>query len=57
MEQQFEDIRLHGWVGKRSAHRAQTDVQYFFINGRVIRDRIINYAVRQAYGDVLPAGR
>jgi DNA mismatch repair protein MutL len=57
MEQQFEDIRLHGWVGKRSAHRAQTDVQYFFINGRVIRDRIINHAVRQAYGDALPAGR
>lgn len=57
MEQHFEDIRLHGWVGKRSAHRAQTDVQYFFINGRVIRDRIINHAVRQAYGEALPAGR
>ncbi len=57
LDQQFEDIRLQGWVGKRSAHRAQTDVQYFFINGRVIRDRIINHAVRQAYGDTLPAGR
>ena len=56
-EQQFDAIRLHGWVGKRSAHRAQTDVQYFFINGRVIRDRIINHAIRQAYGDALPAGR
>lgn len=57
LEQQFEDIHLHGWVGKHSAHRAQTDVQYFFINGRVIRDRIINHAIRQAYGDALPAGR
>ena len=57
LEQQFDDIRLHGWVGKREAHRAQTDVQYFFINGRVIRDRIINHAVRQAYGEALPAGR
>lgn len=57
LEQQFEDIRLQGWVGKREAHRAQTDVQYFFINGRVIRDRIINHAVRQAYGEALPAGR
>lgn len=57
LDQQFEDIRLHGWVGQRQAHRAQTDVQYFFINGRVIRDRIINHAVRQAYGDSLPAGR
>jgi DNA mismatch repair protein MutL len=57
LEQQFEDIRLRGWVGKRRAHRAQTDVQYFFINGRVIRDRIINHAVRQAYGETLPPGR
>ncbi len=57
LDQQFENIRLHGWVGKRSAHRAQTDVQYFFINGRVIRDRIINHAVRQAYGETLPPGR
>ena len=57
LEQEFEDIRLQGWVGKHSAHRAQTDVQYFFINGRVIRDRIINHAVRQAYGEALPPGR
>lgn len=57
LEQQFEQIQLRGWVGKLSAHRAQTDVQYFFINGRVIKDRIINHAIRQAYGEALPAGR
>lgn len=57
LEQQFEAIHLHGWVGNFAAHRAQTDVQYFFINGRVIKDRIINHAIRQAYGDALPAGR
>lgn len=57
LEQQFEQIKLRGWVGKLSAHRAQTDVQYFFINGRVIKDRIINHAIRQAYGEALPAGR
>jgi len=57
LEQQFEAIKLSGWVGKHSAHRAQTDVQYFFINGRVIRDRIINHAIRQAYGEALPTGR
>ncbi|WP_438971260.1 DNA mismatch repair endonuclease MutL [Methylophaga sp.] len=57
LEQQFEDIHLRGWVGKATAHRAQTDVQYFFINGRVIKDRIINHAIRLAYGDALPAGR
>lgn len=57
IEQTFNDITLSGWLGKVSAHRAQTDVQYFFINGRVIRDRVINHAVRQAYADQIPAGR
>jgi DNA mismatch repair protein MutL len=57
LEQSFEDIHLSGWVSKASAHRAQTDVQYFFINGRVIKDRVINHAIRQAYGDLLPSGR
>lgn len=57
LEQSFEDIHLSGWVSKASAHRAQTDVQYFFINGRVIKDRVINHAIRQAYGDRLPPGR
>lgn len=57
IEQQYQDIRLHGWLGNEHAHRAQTDVQYFFINGRVIRDKVINHAIRQAYGDRIPAGR
>ncbi|MCX4187343.1 DNA mismatch repair endonuclease MutL [Methylophaga sp. OBS4] len=57
LQQEFENISLHGWVGKSTAHRGQTDVQYFFINGRVIKDRIINHAIRQAYGESLPAGR
>jgi DNA mismatch repair protein MutL len=57
IEQEYQDIRLHGWLGNEHAHRAQTDVQYFFINGRVIRDKVINHAIRQAYGDRIPAGR
>lgn len=57
IDQQYEDITLSGWLGKTDAHRSQTDVQYFFINGRVIRDRVINHAIRQAYGEHIPAGR
>jgi DNA mismatch repair protein MutL len=56
-EQTFDGITLSGWLAKPSAHRPQTDIQYFFINGRVIRDRIINHAVRQAYAEQIPAGR
>jgi len=57
IQQKYDDIELEGWLGKVSAHRPQTDVQYFFINGRVIRDRVIMHAIRQAYGDLIPSGR
>ncbi|OUR73437.1 DNA mismatch repair protein MutL [Methylophaga sp. 41_12_T18] len=57
LEQSYDEITLTGWFAKTSAHRPQTDIQYFFINGRVIRDRIINHAVRQAYAEHIPAGR
>jgi len=57
IDQHYDDIHLSGWIGNINAHRAQTDVQYFFINGRVIRDRVISHAVKQAYNDIIPAGR
>ncbi|NQY25811.1 MAG: DNA mismatch repair endonuclease MutL [Piscirickettsiaceae bacterium] len=57
IEQQFDDIELHGWLGTAEAHRPQTDIHYFFINGRVIRDRVITHAIRQAYANLIPAGR
>ncbi len=57
IEQQYDDIELYGWLGSSEAHRPQTDIHYFFINGRVIRDRVINHAIRQAYADLIPAGR
>jgi len=57
LQQDYNEISLHGWLAKADAHRSQTDIQYFFINGRVIRDRVINHAIRQAYGNQIPAGR
>ena len=50
-------LRLHGWLGLPTFSRAQADLQYFFVNGRVIRDRVVSHAVRQAYQDVLYHGR
>ncbi|MEZ5502507.1 MAG: DNA mismatch repair endonuclease MutL [Halioglobus sp.] len=49
--------RLAGWVGLPTFSRSQADLQYFFVNGRVIRDRLIAHAVKQAYRDVLYHGR
>lgn len=51
------DLRLWGWVGLPTFSRSQADLQYFFVNGRVIRDKLIAHAVKQAYRDVLYHGR
>ncbi|MDX1817033.1 MAG: DNA mismatch repair endonuclease MutL, partial [Marinobacter sp.] len=46
-------LRLWGWVALPTFSRSQADLQYFFVNGRVIRDKLVAHAVRQAYRDVL----
>jgi DNA mismatch repair protein MutL len=49
-------LRLWGWVGLPTFARSQPDLQYFYVNGRVIKDKLISHAVRQAYQDVLYGG-
>jgi DNA mismatch repair protein MutL len=50
-------LRLSGWVAEARYNRAQADQQYFFVNGRAVRDRLIAHAVRKAFDDVLYHGR
>ncbi|MGD9297240.1 MAG: DNA mismatch repair endonuclease MutL, partial [Chromatiales bacterium] len=56
-EQQAAGLRLWGWVGLPSFSRSQADMQHFFVNGRMVRDKLVTHAVRQAYQDVLYHGR
>ncbi|PID44437.1 MAG: DNA mismatch repair endonuclease MutL [Proteobacteria bacterium] len=50
-------LKLYGWVARPTFSRSQADLQYFFVNGRVIRDKLVAHAIRQAYKDVLYHGR
>ncbi|WNL43624.1 DNA mismatch repair endonuclease MutL [Halomonas sp. PAMB 3264] len=57
IEREAGGLKMSGWVGLPTHSRAQADQQYFFVNGRVVRDRLVAHAVRQAYRDVLYNGR
>ena len=57
IDEQRHGMRLYGWVAKPSWNRASADRQFFYINGRMIKDKLIGHAVRQAYQDVLFHGR
>jgi len=50
-------LKLSGWLGLPTYNRSQADFQYFFVNGRPVKDRVVNHAVKQAYRDVLFHGR
>lgn len=56
-DEEREGMRLSGWAGLPSFSRSQADMQYFFLNGRLIRDKTIIHAVRLGYQDVLFHGR
>ncbi|PCH60358.1 MAG: DNA mismatch repair protein MutL [Gammaproteobacteria bacterium] len=51
------EMRLHGWAGSPTIARSQADMQYFYVNGRMVRDKVVTHAIRQAYSDVLFSGR
>ena len=50
-------LKLFGWISEPIFSRSQGDCQYFYLNGRMIRDKVITHAVKQAYRDVLFHGR
>lgn len=53
---QHGDLHLHGWVGSPALARLQNDLCYSYVNGRMMRDKTINHAIRQAYGDSIASG-
>ncbi|HCU76300.1 MAG TPA: DNA mismatch repair endonuclease MutL, partial [Acinetobacter baumannii] len=46
-------MRLSGWLGHPSDARAQADMQYVYVNGRIVKDKTISHALRMAYDGIL----
>lgn len=46
-------LRLSGWISEPTFSRSQSDMQFFYINGRIIRDKFLGHAIKQAYHDVM----
>ena len=57
VDQHAAGLCLWGWISLPAFSRSQADLQYFFVNGRIVRDKIVSHAIRQAYQDVLYHGR
>lgn len=55
IEWEHGDLKLHGWVADPVGSRTLSELQYCYVNGRMMRDRLINHAIRQAYQDKLGA--
>ncbi|MCW8889109.1 MAG: DNA mismatch repair endonuclease MutL, partial [Sedimenticola sp.] len=57
LEREQAGLSLRGWIARPVFSRSQADMQYFYVNGRMVRDKLVSHAVRQAFQDVLFHGR
>ncbi|ANU35247.1 DNA mismatch repair endonuclease MutL [Vibrio scophthalmi] len=49
IELEHQGLKLHGWITSPEGARQQSDLQYCYVNGRMMRDKLINHAIRQSY--------
>ena len=56
-EHEAAGLRMWGWVALPTFSRSQADMQHFYVNQRMVRDKLVAHAIRQAYADVLYHGR
>ncbi len=54
---EISGLTLSGWISVPTFSRSQTDMQFFYVNGRFVKDKTVSHAIKQAYSDVLFSGR
>jgi DNA mismatch repair protein MutL len=57
LKDHHDNMTLHGWVAKPTFSRSQPDMQYFYVNNRMVKDKSVTHAIKQAFSDVLYHGR
>lgn len=57
LDNEANGIRLHGWLAQPTFSRNQADLQYFYVNGRMVKDKLVTHAVKQAFADVMYSQR
>ncbi len=57
IEAESAGMRISGWIAQPEFSRSQADLQYFYVNGRMVRDKLLIHAMKEAYHDVLYRGR
>jgi DNA mismatch repair protein MutL len=55
LNSQFQKFELKGWLAQPEQAKTQSEFQYFYVNGRMMRDKLINHAVRQAFEGLIGA--
>jgi len=57
IDEKQDDLHLYGWVGLPTFSKSNIEQQFFYVNGRFVRDKLVSHAIRSAYADVLYSGR
>lgn len=57
IDSSYEGMQLWGWLGLPAFNRSQSDLQYIYVNGRVVKDKVLSHAIRSAYLDSIEEGR
>ena len=57
IDSSYEGMQLWGWLGLPAFNRSQSDLQYIYINGRVVKDKVLSHAIRSSYLDSIEEGR